>query len=244
MAVYEYKTRIRYSEIDSEGFLTPVAMLDLLQNTSTFQSEDLGMGPEYLKEHNTAWVLNSWQVCINKMPVFGDEVTVQTWSYGIKGMLGFRNFRILSTDGGTLVYANSVWAYVNTKTLSPVRCSADEVEKYGKSEQLEMECAPRKISLPEVMEEREPFEVKQYFIDTNHHMNNSKYVLSAMDYLPDDFPIREIRAEYKKSAHLHDMIYPKVSDVNAESGTGDGERVVTVTLNDSEGSGYATIQFR
>ena len=47
--MYQYQTRIRYSELDESGHLKPEALLDYFQDCSTFQSEDLGIGIEYLK---------------------------------------------------------------------------------------------------------------------------------------------------------------------------------------------------
>ena len=42
--MYQYQTRIRYSELDESGHLKPEALLDYFQDCSTFQSEDLGIG--------------------------------------------------------------------------------------------------------------------------------------------------------------------------------------------------------
>ena len=234
MAIYEYKTRIRYSEINSNGILSEAALLDLFQNCSIFQSEAIGLGIEHLKSENRAWVLTSWQIIIDKMPRFNEEVTIQTWSYGIKFTLGFRNFRMLSSEGEVLAYANTIWAYIDTNTLMPVRCPAEVSEIYGIEPPIEMEVANRKITLPEDMQEQNDFEVANYFIDTNNHMNNAKYVLLAQQYLPSDVTIREIRAEYKKSAMLHDIVH---------TSTHYSDNILTVAMTDDEGNTYATVQF-
>lgn len=234
MAIYEYTTRIRYSEIDKNGTLSIAALLDLFQNSSNFHSEEVGQGFEYLLSINRAWVLSSWQVIINRLPQFNEDVIVQTWSYGIKYTLGFRNFRLITSDGEVLAYANTVWAYIDINTHLPVRCPADIPEKYGTEPPIEMECSNRKITLPENMHKQDDFEVPNYFIDTNDHMNNVKYVLLAQQYLPSDIKIREIRVEYKKSAQLHDIIhlYTHCSD-----------NIHTIAMLDDDGNTYATVQF-
>lgn len=234
MAIYEYNARIRYSEIDSSGYLSAVALIDLFQNCSTFQSEDLGYGIDYLAENNRAWVLSSWQLCINKLPRLGDNVVVRTWSYGIRLAIGYRNFALISDNGDTLAYANSVWAYIDTKNGKPVKAPEDMIEAYGKQDPIDMECAPRKIKLPENMKEYEAFEVKSYFIDTNGHMNNEKYVLAALEYLPADYKIKEIRADYRRPAMPREKVLPKV-------GTDDNSIVVAMYgCNDTL---YASVQF-
>ena len=84
------------------------------------------------------------------------------------------------------------------------------------------------------MEAQASIPVHNYYIDTNQHMNNGKYVLVALEYLPEDFPLREIRVEYKKAATLSDILYPAVS-ITGEC--------VTVALNDEVGKPYAIIIF-
>ena len=69
--MYTFNSRIRYSELNSQGFLSTEALMNYFQDCSTFQSEDLGIGLEYLDEMNAAWVINSWQVDIRRYPKLG-----------------------------------------------------------------------------------------------------------------------------------------------------------------------------
>ena len=66
--VYEFDSRVRYSEVDSQGKLTWLALMDYFQDCSVFQSESLGIGVDYLAENHQAWVLTSWQIVLNAMP--------------------------------------------------------------------------------------------------------------------------------------------------------------------------------
>ena len=76
--------------------------------------------------------------------------------------------------------------------------------------------------------------VPKYFIDTNNHMNNAKYVMVAEEYLPEDFSVKEIRVEYKKAAVLGDILVPRVTIKENEA---------IVVLVDTEGKTYATVLF-
>ena len=96
--MYTFDSRIRYSECDSEGFLTMESLLDYFQDCTTFQSEDLGVGTGYLKENHKAWVLNNWQIIMDKPPKIGDQVRVGTFAYEMKGFLGYRNFVLEARD--------------------------------------------------------------------------------------------------------------------------------------------------
>ena len=50
--MYSIKERVRYSETDKSGHLTLTGIVNYFQDCSTFQSEDLGVGMEFLKEHH------------------------------------------------------------------------------------------------------------------------------------------------------------------------------------------------
>ncbi|MBR4993014.1 MAG: acyl-[Lachnospiraceae bacterium] len=65
---YEFKSRIRYSETDSNGYLSLEALMNYFQDASTFQSEELGVGLEPLYKLGLAWVVASWQIEIERFP--------------------------------------------------------------------------------------------------------------------------------------------------------------------------------
>ena len=110
-----------------------------------------------------------------------------------------------------------------------------EQEAYVLHEKLDMDYAPRKIALPEEMEKKEYFLIVKHHIDTNHHVNNGQYVQMAMELLPDDFRISQMRAEYKKAALLGDMVVPYI---HIE------EKKCTVLLCDEAQKPYAVVEFQ
>ncbi len=48
--MYAFDSRVRYSEIDHQGTMTLPALINYFQDCSTFQSEDIGVGLEVLRE--------------------------------------------------------------------------------------------------------------------------------------------------------------------------------------------------
>lgn len=208
--MYEFQSRVRYSETDVDAKLSITGIMNYFQDCSTFQSEDCGVGLEYLERERKAWLLSSWQIQVLNRPKLGDKIYIATWPYEIKGIYGLRNFVILDEKREYLVKANSCWFLVNTETGKPIRVTREDVEAYGAEEpRLSMEYAPRKIILPEDMEEAGSFLVMKHQIDTNHHVNNAQYVNMAREVLPEGTEIREIRAEYKKAAVLSDRVVLK-----------------------------------
>ena len=100
--MYEFNSRVRYSEVDSESRLTWLALMDYFQDCSVFHSESVNLGIDYLNEHHLAWVLSFWQICLNHMPHLAKDITVQTWAYGMKSFYGYRNFSMNDEAGKRL----------------------------------------------------------------------------------------------------------------------------------------------
>lgn len=232
--MYTFDSRVRYSETDSEGKLTMMSLLNYFQDCSTFHSEDVGLGVDYFKEVQQVWVLSSWQIVVDRYPGLCEHVVIGTQPYDMKGFLGYRNFAMMTEKGEYLAKANSIWSLLDLNRGKPVAVSDGMAQKYGIGEKLDMEYAPRKITVPEGGESREAIVVKQHHLDTNHHVNNGQFVNMAMEFLPEDFTIGQLRAEYKKQAFLDDVLLPYVVI--------DGSRAV-VSLADEKKAPYVVTEF-
>ena len=205
---YSFNSRVRYSETGENGKLTLPGVLNYFQDCCTFHAESVGLGGDVLKARDRAWVLSSWQVIVDEYPAM---------------------------DGKKLAWANSNWTHLAISTGIPARLTPADTDNYILGEKLEMDYAPRKIKLPDDMTSQESFTVQKHHLDTNHHVNNCQYICMAEDFLPEDFKIYQMRAEYKMQAKLGDIICPKVK---AETGK------VIVSLDDTDGKAYAIIEFQ
>lgn len=232
--MYTFDGRIRYSETDSAGRLTLTALIDYFQDCSTFHSEDAGLGIAYLRQRSLVWVLCSWQIVVERRPAFGEYVTVGTQPYDMKGCFGYRNFWMRDEKGVYTAKANTLWTLLDMESARPVAVPKQMAQAYQLGEKLDMEYAPRKIAIPGEGEKHSPVAVKKHHLDTNHHVNNGQFVDMAMDFLPEGYQVRQLRAEYKKQAFLDDILYPCVAK--------ERDRVV-VALADQAGAPYAVVEF-
>ena len=236
ISMYQFKSKVRYSEVNSNKRLTLAALTDYLQDTCTFQSESLGAGMDILRKRSEAWVLSSWEIVIKKMPKMYQEISVGTFPCSFKGFYGHRNFCVTDELGEEMVIANSLWVYINYETKKPTRIPTEITSLYDDviQEPFSFEWSDRKIKIEGAYIEEHPITVPRFFIDTNEHMNNGKYILTAESYLPVGFEVGRIRAEYRKPAILGDVLYPIIYKK---------EDTVTVVLSDEERKPYAVIQF-
>lgn len=234
--MYCFEGRARFSEVDRNNKLWLGAIIDYFQDCSTFNSEDLGMGMEYVQQQGLGWILSSWQIDIKRYHKIGDRFDVVTFPYEFKGFLGHRNYYIADKNGEKTAVANSLWTLLDMKKMRPVKIDDRIQQQYGVETKLDMEYLPRKIGIPKdiVGVEKESVLVRRYHLDSNQHMNNGQYVKIALEYIPEDFVVRRMRTEYKNSAKLGDFMVPIV--YNKEKG-------YVVTLCDSEKKIYAVVEF-
>lgn len=175
-----------------------------------------------------------------------EDIEIGTWSYGAKGIYGYRNFVLNKADGARAVNANTIWVFTDTVTGTPIKPRKEDIDIYGTEPKIEMTDYGRKIMPEGIGEAEAEFSVRKYHIDTNGHVNNVKYVQFAMEYLDEVRRVKALRAEYKKSARYGDIIYPVVYKE---------ENALTVSLNVMEASAadiasgsaagtvYARVQF-
>lgn len=208
--MYSYQSRIRYSELDASGHLKIESLLDYFQDCTTFHSEDLGRGVDYLKEKHMVWVLSSWQIIVDRYPKLGERVTVATAPYDFKGFMGYRNFLMTDEKGNRIACGNTIWSLIDTENNRPVKPTDEIIDAYRLEEKLDMEYAPRRIALPDTLEQKESIVVRSHHLDTNHHVNNGQYVRIALDALGKECRIKQLRAEYKKQSFLNDSLTPFV----------------------------------
>lgn len=235
--MYTFDSRVRYSEIGMDGNMTLESLLDYFQDCSTFHSEDIGLGMDYLNELNQVWMLSAWQICVKRYPHLCENIVIGTAPYEFRGFIGCRNFEMKTQSGEVLAYANSIWSLMDLGRMAPAKPSEKMLSGYVLEDKYPMEYAPRKIDMPKEGHSEEPFTVKAHHLDTNNHVNNGQYVRMALNYIPKDFIVEQLRVEYKSQAVLDDTIHPTVSV--SEDGT-----LYTVVLNKNDGKPYCIVEMR
>ena len=233
--MYSFDSRIRYSEIDKTGKLSLTSLINYFQDCSNFQSVDLGLGYEVLKERGKGWILSSWHIEIYNIPKLCERVTIGTFASGFKGFYGNRNFVMFDEKGDYLACADSLWVLVDTKTGRPIKPAPEDIELYELGKPLDLKTEGRKINPIEGSTVFPSFMIQKHHLDTHEHVNNSQYIQMAMEVIPEEIELKKLRVEYKKSALYGDIVIPKMGS--------DGSRTV-VELCDKEGQPYALVEAR
>ena len=240
--MYSFTSHVRYSEVDENWRLTIPALIDYLQDCSTFQSDLLGMGPRHIASTKLAWMLSAWKIEIRKLPHFNDEIVVSTWATGFKGLRASRNFTVRragdATDAGPIVRADSSWFMFDSNKGRPVRTPENESAPYladaEKDAPLDMPAIPHVVRIEDEGEPLTPVQVTAAHLDTNHHVNNAQYVAIALGALGERMPAAPLTLDvhYSQAAKLGDVIYPHLHEQDG---------ALTVTLDNADGKHYAIV---
>ncbi len=233
--MHRLEGRIRYSECGLDNKLTLAGIINYFQDCSSENSELLGVGVDYMKERQKAWVLSSWQVEVERYPSCTEKIAVETWATGFKGIIGPRDFCMKTVDGEMLAKATTLWVFVDAETGKPTKPEERDLAPYVLEAPQKMEKVSRKIALPENPVLVDTFPVRKYHIDTNHHVNNAQYIQMAAEILPDDYCVKRLRVKYKKAAVFGDDIVLKYAK--------EEDRIVAM-LCDKEDAVYVVVEFR
>lgn len=236
--MYKMEREVTYSQVRQDLKIDMAEIAQFFQDCVLVQSETIGRGVGYTTEAKRAWFLSSWKIEVERYPEFMEHVIVRTWPYEFKSMYGYRNFEMVDAEGKQIARANSIWLHMDVENMRPVKPTEEDVAGYDLEPALEMEYAPRKIK---VLEEEykqklsceEPVVMKRSFLDSNHHVNNGRYVKEAMDYIPEDKRITKLRVDYRKAATLSDAMYPCVY-INKD--------VCQVVFADENGSPFVIVE--
>ena len=161
-------------------------------------------------------------------------MSICTIPYDFRGFFGKRNF-FIEKDGKRIVKADTLWTLFNTEKMVPQKVPEEVSSAYPKEDKIEMEYLPRKITISGKEEEADSFVIQKQHLDCNDHVNNGQYIKMASVYLPENFVIGQMRAEYKSQAHLSDVIYPYIYKE---------ENKVVVCLCDEEKKPYVVVEFQ
>lgn len=235
--MFSFTSKVRFSETDSKEQLALPSIINYFQDCSEFHSQSVGSGAGSLGQY--AWILNAWQIVINRYPKRNETIIIGTKPHKFKGIEGHRNFIIMNEQEEILVYANSIWTYFDMEKQRPAKITQDQFDCYTLEEPLEMDYAPRKIKIADIEMSILPLAyqttVQHSQLDMFGHMNNCQYVSIAYNCLPEDYTIHQVRVEYKKSALLHDEIFVKYTVT---------EEHILVLLTNAVGEIYAIIEFK
>jgi acyl-ACP thioesterase len=152
------------------------SVLKLLQEGAIQHADCFDMGTSAIDRGET-WVLNRLALHLTRYPRYGDDIRLETWSSGIVGFRGYREYRIHCGDE-LLLSGSSLWLYIHVATKALVRISPERAKTFPASTQPPF--LPEIERLPVVAPDRTiatttAVSVRYSDVDANGHVNNTAY---------------------------------------------------------------------
>ncbi|MBC2582201.1 acyl-[acyl-carrier-protein] thioesterase [Clostridium sp. DJ247] len=184
--VKEKEYEIQYYDIDYSGRLLMSSLMRYLGDIATRQSEDIGIGIDYLKEKGIAWVIYKWSIKIDRCPKYGEKIKIKTIPYSFRKFYAYRTFEIIDDDGKTIGKADSIWFLIDIEKRKAIRIKEELYKAYGVEESNKDILEIEKVNPPEHIHSDKSFDVRYSDIDTNSHVNNVRYLEWAIETVPLD----------------------------------------------------------
>ena len=198
-------------DTDRWAFLKPAAFMDFAQEIAYWAANDLGFGYDTLHVHHTAWVLTRMHIHFEEPLSWRDNVTLYTWHKGASGLFYLRDFDLRDASGRSRVKATTSWVVIDERTRRMVRPEdlKDLLDPDMKVDDAIAEPV-QKILLPKGDPEMTGEHTVSYSdLDINGHTNNSRYVVWAMDCLPNevtDSPVKDLYINFVKETLPGDKV--------------------------------------
>ncbi len=204
---YAHKYLVGYSDVDRNDRMKLSRIIDLFQNIATWHSKSIGYGTHEMMSLKLGWLVLAWKIKILKYPQADENIEIRTWSKTPKGLHAFRDFEILNENGEPMVLATSSWILYDLEAKRPVRLLKDMIDGYGAIDRNALDEEISKLKDEKIDGETLDIQITKRDIDTNHHVNNAKYVEFFEEMLPENVLINELEIQYKRQTLLGEKLH-------------------------------------
>lgn len=178
------------SGIWSETFVThsydvdlkKLAMIEGLcrrfQEAAWNHAEHLGVGFERLQQEEKIWVMSRLFIKVDRMPRWGESVSLQTWPRPARALFALRDFEMSNTT--RLAAGTSAWLILDARTRKPQRLDRF-VSGVQLIERMALGRDPDKVPGCDSSSNETRFIVRYSDLDVNGHVNHSRYVRWIVD---------------------------------------------------------------
>lgn len=181
---YSAVKRIPSFDVDMSSTLKPASFLNYAQEAANIHADYIGVGYDSMQVTRKGWVLARMYVKFHRLPMWRDNINIQSWHKGASGFQFLRDFVVFdNATGEQLISATTSWLVIDidTRRLSKFPELVEDEEKCIKEDVI-AEQAP-KIAMPKDAD-AECVAVRNVTysdLDMLGHVNNVKYTEWAMN---------------------------------------------------------------
>lgn len=159
-------------------------LLEWMQRAGDAHLADNGIMLDQMIQQGMAWMLVTVDLELHRQPQYNEQIQVETWHKGSKGVQWFREYRISDQAGEVIGQARTTWVLVDIHKRRILRASAFPFTVPAVPEDVDNITASR-VDIPSdiVLEPVYEYTVRQSSLDMNGHMNNARFADVCLDAL-------------------------------------------------------------
>lgn len=216
---------VRYSEVDSYGYVTPLNMIKFLNDTGQEHMDDIRQSPGFIGSPKETWVISQSFMEVYNYPRCKDLIRVETWISSVAGRHAFREAQCYSDRGELLAASRLLGTLIDRATGKPKRVAlgAKEVAAWGvkpqKASKYEFSSFNIEVFTPTWQKD---LDVHYQHIDYNSHANNAHYLSWFLEAIPAEFhqhnQLKSIEIIYRHELKCKDIFTVSVSQLDTSTG--------------------------
>ena len=198
MSEAKYKTsyKVRIADANEQAKLKIPSLFEMLQEVATEHAQKLGVDFSALAPKGLGWALAKLSIEINKLPSWNERVHITTWPSVRERIATYREFCAKDANEQILFTARSQWILFDINTRRIVRLEQlhdwNLCNEFANDEKFD-----EPLQRPKNNVFTTECNVRNNDIDLNGHVNNSIYVVWAMQSLSTDFLEKRIPQKIK-----------------------------------------------
>ena len=194
---FEYSMKIPFDMSDVNGYIKIPQLILLSLQVSGMQSIELGMSDMYILEnYNLVWIITDYNMKIERLPVFDEKITIETYAKSHNRLFCYRAFNIKDEAGNTIIEMVATFVLMDRDTRKVHPVMSEITDAFDSEFSKTMLRGPRFKELEGGVEQE--YRVRFYDLDMNGHVNNSKYLDWIFEVMGADFLTKYI----PKKVHL------------------------------------------
>ncbi|MEZ7603658.1 acyl-ACP thioesterase domain-containing protein [Streptococcus parasanguinis] len=194
---FEYSMKIPFDMSDVNGYIKIPQLILLSLQVSGMQSIELGMSDMYILEnYNLVWIITDYNMKIDRLPVFDEKITIETYAMSHNRLFCYRAFNIKDEAGNTIIEMVATFVLMDRDTRKVHPVMSEITDAFDSEFSKTMLRGPRFKELEGGVEQE--YRVRFYDLDMNGHVNNSKYLDWVFEVMGADFLTQHV----PKKVHL------------------------------------------
>lgn len=191
-----FRQQFTVSEVFTDRYqqLTPASILYFAQEVAGKHCCQLGVDYDTMQNRHMFWAVIRNRVQISRLPLLGEEITVETWPMPTSRVAYPRSTIGYDAQGKELFRSISLWVLMDTETRNMILPGKSGVTVDGVLRGMEL-ATPNSLSLKD-LPNTDLRTVRFSELDRNGHMNNTRYLDWIIDLLPSAFHENHMLQEF------------------------------------------------